>query len=167
MTGTWWRVGRPSSDPLALTPEPADGRWQRGDVIRAIYFADSEQTAWAEWYRHSAELGVPPQSRLPRAVYPFEVDVPDVADLTDPATLRRHGLESLAPTRRQWPQTQPVGEAYFTTGRRGLLVPSAAHIGGRVLVVFRPTAAEPTGIRTSGRPRTFKELPPLPTGLRT
>jgi hypothetical protein len=45
VTGTWWRVGRPASDPLALTFEPADGRWQRGEVVRAIYFADSEATA--------------------------------------------------------------------------------------------------------------------------
>jgi RES domain-containing protein len=167
VTGTWWRVGRPSADPLALTPEPADGRWQRGEVIRAIYFADTPETAWAEWYRHSAELGVPPQSRLPRAVYRFTVDVADIADLTEPRVLKRHGFGSLAPTRRQWPTTQPVGEAYFAAGRRGILVPSAAHVDGRVLVIFRPNARRPSGIRSAGRPKVVNVLPPLPTGLRT
>lgn len=165
--GTWWRVGRPSGDPLALTPESADGRWQRGSVVRALYLADSEQTAWAEWYRHSAELGVPPHTRLPRAVYSFEVDVAQVADLTAAAALERLGVKRLQPTRRQWPTTQPIGEVCRQAGRRGLLAPSAAHEGGRVLVIFRPTAEAPDGVRALPRPRRHTELPPLPTGLRT
>lgn len=136
-------------------------------MVRALYLADSEPTAWAEWYRHSAELGVPPQSRLPRSVYRFEIDVDDVADLTGSEGLTAHGIETPLPTRRQWPHTQPIGEAYFRAGRRGILVPSAAHVGGRVLVVFRPTGARPAGIRPTGRARRYAELPPLPTGLRT
>ena len=167
VTGTWFRVARPASDPLALTPEPADGRWQRGAIVRALYLAESEATAWAEWYRHSAELGVPPQSRLPRAVYRFEVDVDTVADLTGEGVLAEHSIERLAPTRRQWPRTQPIGEAYWRAGRRGVLVPSAAHVEGRVLVVFRPTAERPKGVIALPRPRRYTELPALPTGLRT
>ena len=165
--GTWWRVARPGGDPLALTPEPADGRWQRGAIVRALYLADSEQTAWAEWYRHSAELGVPPQSRLPRDAWRFAIDVEDIADLTAEGALGALGLSGLSPTRRQWPQTQAVGEAQWRAGRRGLLAPSAAHAAGRVLVIFRPDRRRPRGVRAIPPPRHYTELPPLPTGLRT
>ncbi|MEP7159403.1 MAG: RES family NAD+ phosphorylase [Chloroflexota bacterium] len=160
-------MARPDADPFHLTPEPADGRWQRGSVVRAFYLADSEATAWAEWYRHSAELGVPPQSRLPRAMSRFDVDLDGVADLTDPELLTDHGIKSLQPTRRQWPKTQPIGESYWRAGLPGLLVPSAAHAGGRVLVVFRPSDEPPAGVSAKPRPKTYTELPPLPTGLRT
>lgn len=170
MRGTWWRIGRAETDPLAPTPEPADGRWQRGEVVRALYLAHDEPTAWAEWFRHSAELGVPPQSRLPRAVYSLEVDIDEVADLTHGDVLRRHGIRSLVPSRRQWPYTQPIGEAYFAAGRRALLVPSAAHVGGNVLVIFRlpaDPASTVVGVGSVRRVRTVDNLPALPTGLRT
>jgi len=135
--------------------------------VRALYLASTEATAWAEWYRHSAELGVPPQTRLPRSVYRFEVEVDGVADLTAADVLAAHGLAQLMPTRRQWPRTQPIGEAYWRAGWRGLLVPSAAHAEGRVLVVFRDKNGEAAGVKPMPRPRLHEELPPLPVGLRT
>lgn len=135
-------------------------------MVRALYLADSADTAWAEWYRHSAELGVPPASRMPRDSWRLSVRLTDVADLTADGVLTAHGIEALAPTRRQWPVTQRVGEAYFRDGWRGLIAPSAAHAGGRVLAVFRPLPAVP-GVRPLPPPRHHLELPPLPTGLRT
>jgi len=51
-------------------------------VVRGLYLADSEDTAWAEWLRATAEQGAPPASRLPRAMCPLEVDLDGIADLT-------------------------------------------------------------------------------------
>ena len=110
---------------------------------------------------------MPPQSRLPRAMWRFDVDLDGVADLTDAEVLAGHGINSLQPTRRQWSKTQPIGEGYWRRVGPGVLVPSAAHAGGRVLVVFRPTDEPPVGVSAKPRPRTYAELPPLPTGLRT
>jgi RES domain-containing protein len=164
--GTYWRLTRADSEPFPWTAEPSDGRWQRGSVVRAIYLADDEATTWAEWYRHSAEAGVPPGRRLPRAVWRVGVDLADVADLTAPGVLEAHGVKRLDPSRRQWPRTQAIGEAYFADGARGLLAPSAAHRGGVVLAVFRRTKAHP-GVRAIPPPTRHDELPPLPRGLRT
>ena len=109
-----------------------------------------------------------PQSRLPRAVYELRVDVEGIADLTADGVLPKHGIRKLTPSRRQWPRTQPIGEAYFAAGRRGLLVPSAAHVDGRVLVIFRAEEeSTPAGVTVHGKGRVHNELPPLPTGLRT
>ena len=165
--GTWCRITRSDSDPLAWIPEAADGRWQRGHVVRALYLADSPETAWAEWYRHTSELGVPPDRRLPRDMWRLEVDLRDVADLTGDGTLAAHGIKGLVPMRRQWPRTQKVGEAYWKAGRRAILVPSAAHLGGRVLAVFRTVEGPITGVQPLPPPARHDQLPPLPTGLRT
>ena len=151
---------------MLWTVDPADGRWQTGAVVRAFYLADTEATAWAEWYRHTSELGAPPASRMPRDTWRIAVDVVDIADLTEPGVLSSHGIHELRPTRRQWPLTQPVGEAYFAEGWRGLLAPSAAHEGGRVLAIFRPLPALP-GLKPVPPPNRYDDLPPLPTGLRT
>ena len=87
--------------------------------------------------------------------------------MSDDGVLATHGVERLLPSRRQWSLTQPIGEAYWRASRRGILVPSAAHVDGRVLVVFRPTDERPPGIEVRPRPRRYTELPALPTGLRT
>jgi RES domain-containing protein len=164
--GTWWRVTRADSDPLIWTTEPADGRWQRGIVVRALYLGDSEATVWAEWYRHTSELGVPPSQRLPRAIWRIDVDLDEVADLTAEGVLEGEGIARLDPTRRQWPKTQPIGEACWREGARGVLAPSAARKGGRVLAIFR-TAEAIAGVTAVPPPRWFDELPALPPGLRT
>ena len=153
-------------DPLALTAEPADGRWQRGSVVRALYLGDSEATVWAEWYRHSAELGVPPDRRLPRAMWQIDVDVDGVVDLTTPGMLEGEGIKRLDPTRRQWPKTQPIGESCWRDGARGVLAPSAARRGGRVLAIFRSHEAI-AGVTPVPPPHRFDTLPALPPGLRT
>jgi RES domain-containing protein len=164
--GTWFRITRANSEPFVWTDEPADGRWQRGSVVRAIYLGDSEATVWAEWYRHTAEAGVPPSRRLPRAIWRVEVDLDDVVDLTAEGALAAHGIERLDPTRRQWPETQPIGEAYFRDDARALLAPSAARRGGKVLAVFRRGRAH-RGLTAVPPPQRFDKLPAIPRGLRT
>lgn len=166
MAGVWWRIVRGGGDPFLWTPDPADGRWQSGAVVRGCYLADTEATAWAEWYRHDSEVGVSPVSRLPRDTWRISVDVDEIADLTDDGVLAAHGIDQLLPTRRQWPTTQPVGEAFWRDGCRGLLAPSAAHVGGQVLAIFRP-AEEMSGLIPVPPPNRYTELPPLPRGLRT
>lgn len=164
--GTWWRITRADSDPLFWTTEAADGRWQRGRVVRALYLGDSEATVWAEWYRHTSEAGVPPQQRLPRAIWRIDVDIEAIADLTPEGLLAGEGIARLDPTRRQWPKTQPIGESCWREGARGVLAPSAARDGGLVLAIFRPTESI-DGVRAVPPPRRFKDLPALPPGLRT
>jgi RES domain-containing protein len=135
--------------------------------VRALYLADSPETAWAEWYRHGAELGVPPQNRMPRDLWRFSVDLANVADLTSSGVLARRRIASLAPTRRQWPRTQPIGEQLWRDGFAALVAPSAAHVGGRVLAVFRAEPTAMAGITPIRPPKRVAELPALPTGLRT
>ena len=109
---------------------------------------------------------MPPDQRLPRAMWRIDVDLEDVADLTAPDVLKTHGIEHLDPTRREWRRTQPIGERYWRDGARGLLAPSAARSGGVVLAVFR-TGEAVAGLTPVPPPKRHRTLPPIPPGLRT
>jgi len=166
VAGRWYRITRTGTSALYWSNDPFDGRWQRGTVVRGLYLACCIDTAWAEWLRATAEDGVPPVERLPRDVWPLDVEVDDIDDLSDPVTLRSLGLPQVRPTQRQWPAYQVAGEALWRAGARGLLTPSAAHREHRVLCLFRTTAAVP-GVVEVPPPTTFDEIPRIPVGLRT
>jgi hypothetical protein len=88
LAGIWYRQIPAGGDPLYRPPHPADSRWQRSAIVDAMYLADSESTAWAEWYR-----------ALPRDLWRWEVDLPRVADLSTGAQRARVGLPPLDPKR--------------------------------------------------------------------
>jgi hypothetical protein len=98
-------------DPLFRPERPADGRWQRGEVVEGFYLAADERTAWAEWYRALAELAVPPMRQMPRDLWRFEVELEGVADLSDAGKLEAASLPYPVPSRNQRPRFQAVGEA--------------------------------------------------------
>jgi RES domain len=58
--GEWIRHAPHRSSLLGRASEATDGRWQHGEVVRALYLADEPATAIAEWYRLLAESGLPP-----------------------------------------------------------------------------------------------------------
>ena len=132
----------------------------------ALYLADSEACAWAEWYRHLAEAGLPPLVALPRDLWHYEVTSLEVADLSDIARLAGVGLPVPRPGRRSWPAFQAMGEELHRQGWRGLLTPSAARPASQVLVVFLPHSALPSEVVPIGCTR-IAQPPPPPTGMRT
>jgi RES domain-containing protein len=97
VAGSWWRHAPHGGDPLGLPSPPSSGRWQRGETIAAIYLADEESTAWAEWYRVLAEIALPPTHGMPRDLWRWTVAVNDIADLSTPAKLARHDLPTPRP----------------------------------------------------------------------
>ena len=164
--GTWLRQVPHGADPRSRPQPPGDNRWQRGDVVDAVYLADDEETLWAEWYRHLSEHGLPPMQHLPRDLWRHTVRTLDVADLSDASRLARVRLTLPTPGRRGWPPYQDVGETLSKEGWRGLLAPSAARTDGLVLCLFveDPTAfpAQPVP-----PPRVVTVPPTPPTGMRT
>jgi hypothetical protein len=68
--GRWIKHTYPGSAPLPERKPPPDNRWQRGNVVDALYLADSEATAWAEWYRHLAARMIPPFAQIPASCGP-------------------------------------------------------------------------------------------------
>jgi RES domain-containing protein len=162
----WWRHIPHGGDVYYRPPEPADGRWQRGEVIEAVYFADSPETAWAEWYRFLAELAVPPMQQMPRDLWRWSITLNAVADLSTAEQLARVGLELPPPGRASWPAYQDVGEQLLEDGWQGLLAPSAARPVGRVLCLFREARLIHGAIPVPP-PEVWREPPVVPTGLRT
>ena len=89
-----------------------------------------------------------------------------VADLSGQDRLRRVGLATPRPGRRSWPSLQAVGEQLHEDGWPGLLTPSAARPGSRVLIVFLPDGTIPAELAADGYTR-IAELPAPPTGMQT
>jgi hypothetical protein len=167
VSGIWWRHIPAGGDVYHRPNPPADNRWQRGEVVDAWYFADSEPTVWSEWYRSLAEAGLPPHQGLPRDLWRWEISLPEVADITDEARLARLGLPTrLRPSRTEWPTFQPVGEALFQSGFAALVCPSAARPEGLVLCVFR-TDREMPGVTPVPPPARIDAPPVVPPGMTT
>jgi RES domain-containing protein len=163
--GRWFRHGRRGARALPRRDPPPDSRWQRGSVVDALYLASDEATVWAEWYRHLAEAGLPPNQQLPRALWTWAVDV-QVADISTAEALERVGLPMPAPGRRTYLSFQEVGEELWRDGWPGLLAPSAARPEGRVLCLFRLDDSV-GGAHPVGRARIVHDPPVPPTGMRT
>jgi hypothetical protein len=166
VAGRWIKHAYPGAPPLAPRVPPPDTRWQRGDVVDALYLAADEQTAWAEWYRHLAERGLPPNQQVPRDLWSWDVDVV-VADLSGASQLARVQLLTPRPGRRTWPAYQQIGERLASDGWAGLLAPSAARPEHLVLCLFRTAAGTVPAARPLPPPRRVDEPPAPPTGMTT
>jgi RES domain len=163
--GRWLKHTYPGSLPLPEREPVPDNRWQRGDVVDALYLADREDTVWAEWYRHLAERMIPPLAQIPRELWTWEVDI-EVADLSTAERLGAVDLPLPTPGRRSWPGFQRVGERLHEEGWSGLLAPSAALPTGSVLCLFRDGGGV-HGATPVPSPRLVAEPPPPPKGLQT
>jgi len=163
--GRWWRHVRAGGDVYFRPEDPPDNRWQRGSIVDALYFADLESTAWAEWYRHLAEAGIPPMAALPRDLWAWDLDI-TLADLSDADRLRRVGLPVPRPGRFQWPLFQEVGHELWRDGWSGLMAPSAARPANLVVCLFREETELPGAAPVP--PPILHEVPPhVPQGLTT
>ncbi|HEY5942678.1 MAG TPA: RES family NAD+ phosphorylase [Solirubrobacterales bacterium] len=166
VSGVWSRHIPGGGDVHYWADPPADNRWQRGSVDDALYFASDEDTAWAEWYRAAAELGLPPSQLMPRDMWDWEISLPDVADMSTAKRLAKVGLALPEPTHSEWPEFQEVGEELHAEGWPALVAPSAARPQGLVLCVFRGSAIVP-GTRPVPPPTTHDEPPYVPKGMST
>lgn len=166
VAGSWWRQTPHGADPLWLAFPPSSGRWQRGSSIAAIYLADEEETAWAEWYRVLAEIALPPTHGMPRDLWRWTVAVNDIADLSTPAKLAKLGLPVPRPGRLTWPKFQTAGEELHGEGYRGVLYPSAARPDHQALCLFRENILI-AGVDPIRPPTTYRDPPAPPTGMRT
>jgi RES domain-containing protein len=135
-------------------------------VVGALYFADSEDTAWAEWYRALAEFAIPPARQMPRDLWRWEVAVDGVADFSDDERLERVGLGRPQPALSTWPAFQTVGQRLWRKGYRGILAPSAARPKHTVLCLFRD-GYEVVGATPVRPPATHRQPPAPPIGMVT
>jgi RES domain-containing protein len=166
VAGSWWRQTPHGSDPLWLATPPSSGRWQHGGTVAAIYLADDEQTAWAEWYRALAEIAMPPTHGMPRDLWRWTIAVGEIADLSSLEKLARLDLPVPRPGRRTWAPFQAAGEHLHNDGFRGILYPSAARPDHKALCLFRDGALIP-GAELQRPPVTYRDPPAPPTGMST
>jgi RES domain-containing protein len=152
------------SDLLGRSPEPIDGRWQRGELVRGLYLADEPDTAIAHWYRYLAERGLPPSAAIPHDHHLWRIDK-TLADLSTEERLAAVGLHTPRPTCRDWPPYQNIGQALWRDGWRDVLAPSAARPTAQTICIFCDDWP-PDGC-TPLQAIEITQAPPPPTGLTT
>ncbi len=162
--GTWIRHVPHRAGLLGRASTPSDGRWQRGEIVPALYLADTMATATAEWYRSLAEWGLSPQDHMPYDYHRWRLEL-KLADLSDHERLHSVMLDTPRPSRQTWPAYQRVGEQLWREGWAGLIAPSAAHPGSLIACVFM-TAWPPTGCVPLDA-SIVRTIPPPPRGMTT
>ena len=164
ITGTWSRHVLAGADGLAASRGPNGGRFN-GPDRPALYLADDDATAWAEWYRWLAEWGQSPADHLPRDLYRITVDLAHVVDASSATARTTLGLPiRMRPSSRQWSAFRAVGERLAAEGAHGIRYASAARTRSLCLCVFEPGLA---GLRIESAPVRVIAPPPPPRGLRT
>jgi hypothetical protein len=143
-----------------------EGRWQRGEQLAGLYVAQDPDTVWAEWYRALAELGEPPDARLPRDLWKFTLNLQHVADATTRYALESLGLPDPLPDRSQWPAFQDAGHRLAADDFEAVLFRSSARPEGLCLCVFATAEGFP-GVRATGSPKRLTAAPAPPRGMRT
>lgn len=126
--GEWIRHAPHRSSLLGRSPEPSDGRWQRGEIVPALYLADDRDTAVAEWYRFLAERGLPPSRAVPHDHHLWRLDV-EVADLSTAERLERVGLGLPRPGRRTRMSFSRPGPTGGSRLRAGAAAASQSQLG--------------------------------------
>ena len=136
-----------AADPHLLSGEGSrrsGGRWNAPGTP-AVYACDTPEAAMAESFAHSRYLRLPVQVALPRLFQAVEISLAALLDLTDEGVLHRRGVTTGELTGCDWraeqaagrtPLTWRIGAACRDGGFRGLLAPSAASPGDRVLMWF-------------------------------
>lgn len=166
-TGSWFRQTPAGVNPARRPIPPGDNRWQRGRIVDAVYFAADHDCVWAEWYRHLAERGIPPQAALPRDMWTYDVESLELVDLRDEERLARVDLPTPTPGRRTWPAFQAIGERLYREGFAGIIAPSAARPQSAVMCIFLPTGSLPEAVAPRTPPQHVNEPPVPPLGMRT
>jgi len=162
--GTWFRHVHAGMNGLAVSHGGNGGRFNPPG-LPALYLADSEPTAWAEWYRWLAEWTRSPAEHLPRDLYRVAVELTEVADLRTMAARQQASAPArMRPTSTQWPVFQELGARLQAQGAQGILYASAARTRSLCLCVF---GAGLEHLRVDGEPVTIITPPPPPRGLRT
>ncbi len=158
------RANRESRDEKARR-YPAVSRDAGKLAGEALYLADDEDTALAEWYRSLAENNIPPREALPRDLSRIDLDV-EVADLSTPERLASLNLLTPTPDRRGWSRFQKAGERLHRDGWAGIVAPSAARPSALVVCLFWPGPVM-DGVQPVPPPVVWEETPTPPRGMRT
>jgi RES domain-containing protein len=156
---TVFRVVREGLDPLATTGSlKAGGRFNPPNGFGALYTSLDPKTAAQEVAKGLRARGIDPVQFPDGAwwVYELEAKLESVPDLTDPAVLERSGISAGSSTGSDVNATRRIATDARERGYDALLVPSAAAVGSKNLVIFLDRA-QTWPVALSSKPITLGE----------
>ena len=135
--GVVWR--RTFADRNPLIPNSRGARWNPPGVD-ALYCSLSESGASAE---HTSMISREPVTKTkPQRMARLRLSLGKVADIRNARVLRDLGFGPDELTGESWAPTQTVGAAAAWLGIAALLVPSARHVDGNIVVFVNNIAPD-------------------------
>ncbi len=132
------------------------GRWHPIGLCRVVYASLDPLTAFHESLAHCKRYGLSLRTAMPKTVNAVAAKLHHVLDLTDGRLRQRLMLSERRILQEPWwllaatsqeALTQAVGRIAWELELEGLVVPSAAHAGGKGLVYF-PDRKRPHSVLT-------------------
>ena len=132
------------------------GRWHLARIGRVAYTAVEPETAMAESFAAALYHGFPVSSATPLVLVSGHADIASMLDLADGSVRRALRITRRSLLAADWRTdnasgqeaiTQAIGWALMQSGVQAALVPSAAHPGGKNLIVFPDNLAGGSHVR--------------------
>ena len=174
VSGRFYRYSSRRRAGKALNGSTRGGRWGPKDTFPVLYLVDDYDACVIEAYRHAVDPGIRPDPTPRPANYVLlscDVDVDNLLDLRTATARTRLGLEPAI--LHSEPQGLD-GEAYRSCGRvalaahqlrrKGIIVPSATHIG-HTLALFTDVLEEGEQPTLAGGLVQWRDLPADPRRL--
>ena len=133
--GMFHRYCSPTRKPTELAPLAArDARWHRRHAPAHLHLADSPTVMWAELRKHIPPTVDPAQVIV--RVAAIEVEDLGALDVTSAPGRETVDISLAQLVGDDYSPCQELADRAAACGYEGILAPSAALVGGRVLVVF-------------------------------
>ena len=154
-----YRVVRDGVDPLGTIGSlKSGGRFNPPGEFAVLYTSFDPATAVKEVARGLKQRGIDPSQFPPGSwwVYELEVEIDTVLDLTSPEILQKVGLKSEALTATDVQVPRSIAVEAREKGFGALLVPSAAALDSKNLVIFLDKLPGTPNVLSS-RPANFED----------
>lgn len=152
VSATVYRVVSKGIDPLSSRgSELNGGRYNLPGTKGVLYASFEKVTAVAEVARGLKLRGINPMEYGPDDWWAYELELTSsrVLDLTDPKVLERLQISAAAIVGDEVAVTRQIGKQALEAGYEAIVAPSAAHEGGKNLVVFLNAAAQVPTVKAS------------------
>lgn len=134
--GSGWRHVASGRQPLSGEgARITGGRWNPPRSFSVLYLGSTRETVIAEFHRLAARQRLDPAEFLPRILYRYDVNLTNMLDLTEEASLAMLDTTGIGISGNDLTVPRGIGEAVFASGREGVVAPSAAG-HGVVLAVY-------------------------------
>jgi RES domain-containing protein len=152
LAATVFRVVHKGVDPLSSRgSELNGGRYDPPGTKGILYASFEKAVAVAEVTKGLKARGINPEDYGPDEWWAYELELASdrVLDLTDPKVMEALNITHSSIVANEIAITRQIGKQAIEAGFDAIIAPSAAHPGGKNIVIFLAGTSQPLRVRAS------------------